>query len=144
LAEYLKLIGTTITGFTGLEDHGPIIVIEPGDNPRGLALAGLPSGIGGIFGVIPEHVEQVLLECNYFWSVLVVLTNGYAPTYWIPVGMDEEVDRHLTKYLDSDKPPRKPTLQTEEERQKGLSPLSLKTKYLLNRHCPGGWSATSV
>jgi len=83
-----------------LDDHGPIFLLEPGDNTRGMAPAGFPSRIGGLLGMIPEYAEEVNLDGILFWKALVVIGNSYAPTYWIPLGMDPELDQHLKKYLE--------------------------------------------
>ena len=100
LAQNLSWICEAVPDQVSLEDHGPIFLLEPGDNTRGMAPAGIPSHIGGLLGVIPECVEEVNVDSKIFWKALVVLGNSYAPTYWIPVGMDPEVDQHLAKYLD--------------------------------------------
>ena len=100
LAQSLSWICEAVPNEVSLEDHGPIFLLEPGDNTRGMAPAGIPSRIGGLLGVIPEYVEEVKLDGKPFWKALVVLGNSYAPTYWVPVGMDPEVDQHLAKYLD--------------------------------------------
>ena len=100
LAQNLSWICEAVPNQVSLEDHGPIFLLEPGDNPKGMAPAGIPSHIGGLLGVIPEYVEEVNLDGKTFWKALVVLGNSYAPTYWVPIGMDPEVDQHLAKYLD--------------------------------------------
>lgn len=100
LAQNLSWVCEAAPNEVSLDDHGPIFLLEPGDNTRGLAPAGIPSHIGGLLGVIPEYVEEVNLDGEIFWKALVVLGNSYAPTYWIPVGMDPELDQHLIKYLD--------------------------------------------
>ncbi|KAF0194363.1 MAG: Uncharacterized protein FD169_1832 [Bacillota bacterium] len=117
LTQNLSWICESVTDEVNLEDHGPIFLLEPGDNTRGMAPAGIPSHIGGLLGVIPEYVEEVTLDSKIFWKVLVVLGNSYAPTYWIPVGMDPELDQHLNKYLDpiSEQPKSPLEIQPDEE-----------------------------
>jgi len=108
LAQNLSWICEAVPNEVSLDDHGPIFLLELGDNPRGMAPAGIPSRIGGLLGLIPEYVEEVNLDDNMFWKALVVIGNSYAPTYWIPVGMDPELDQHLSKYLDPKSEPSKP------------------------------------
>lgn len=117
LAQNLSWICEAILDEMSLEDHGPIFLLEPGDNTRGMAPAGLPVRIGGLLGVIPEYVEEVELDSTLFWKALVVLTNGYAPTYWVPVGMDPEVDQHLANYLDPkrERPSHRPKKLPDED-----------------------------
>ena len=100
LTQNLSWICEAVPKEVSLDDHGPIFLLEPGDNTRGMAPAGIPSHIGGLLGLIPEYVEEVNLDGKIFWKALVVLGNSYAPTYWIPVGMDPELDQHLAKCLD--------------------------------------------
>jgi|GEM_PF-1203079 len=115
LEQSLSLICEALPNEVSLEDHGPIFFLEPGDNTRGMVLAGIPSRIGGLLGVIPEYVEEVTIDSKIYWKVLVVIGNSYAPTYWIPVGMDPELDQHLSKYLDQNSEQSKPLLDTQPE-----------------------------
>ena len=100
LAQNLSWICEAVPNEVSLDNHGPIFLLEPGDNTRGMTPAGIPSHIGGLLGVIPEYVDEVNLDNKVYWKALVVLGNSYAPTYWVPLGMDPEVDQHLAKYLE--------------------------------------------
>jgi len=118
LAEALNLFTEALGNQeSSLADHGPIFVLEPGDSTRNLFLAGLYPHFRGLAGLTPEIVEVIQVDTHSYWSVVVILNDSYTPTYWVPMGLDEEVDRHLAKYLDHEKSPRKPTRHTLEEQE---------------------------
>lgn len=93
--------GETEEEFT-LEQCGPIIVLEPGDNVKDLSIVGLNSREKGLLGTVPETVEQIDLDGSLIWKVLIVYNDSYVPTFFLRSGaFGEEVEEFLTKEMEA-------------------------------------------
>lgn len=78
-----------------LEDHGPIFVLERGDNLKSIPAANLQARRGGLIKVIPEYVEEITLPCEEYWKALIIYNDSYAPTFWIPKGLESMADEQF-------------------------------------------------
>lgn len=105
---------------TSMADHGSIFVLEPGDNWANLPPAGLHPQFGGIRGLTPEFVELVQIDQGYYWQAMIVLSDHFTPTFWLPAGIDQAVDKHLEAYLEPKATPvaaAKKTNKSKEEQE---------------------------
>lgn len=74
-------VGEPIETFS-LNPHGPIIILEKGDNLMDLSAVGLDSKGGGLTGTVPEFIENInLLDLNMF-RALVIYNNSYAVSFF--------------------------------------------------------------
>ncbi len=93
--------GETEEEFT-LEQCGPIIVLEPGDNVKDLSIVGLNSAERGLLGTVPETVERIDLDGSSIWKVLIVYNDSYVPTFFLESGaFGEEVEEFLTEEMEA-------------------------------------------
>lgn len=83
-----------------LEQCGPIIVLEPGDNVKDLSIVGLNSTEKGLLGTVPESVQRIDLDGSSIWQVLIIYNDSYAPTFFLRSGaFGEEVEQFLANEM---------------------------------------------
>ncbi|NEW09735.1 hypothetical protein GK047_27825 [Paenibacillus sp. SYP-B3998] len=80
-----------------LSRHGYIVVLETGDNVRGLDSVGLNRNNGGLLGSCPEYVELLDIgEGLQAYKIAVMYDNDYLMTFFTQTGAhDEEVEQWL-------------------------------------------------
>ncbi|MEK3688270.1 hypothetical protein [Paenibacillus sp. FSL R10-2736] len=91
-----EAIGDTQDTLFTLDRHGPIIILEAGDNLFDLSFVGLRREDRGLLGSMPEYVEVYNLGDIQIYKIVVMHTNDYMVTFFTQVGIhDEEVEQWL-------------------------------------------------
>jgi len=83
-----------------LEEHGYIVILESGDDARGLADVGLNPEEGGILGSCPEWVEvKTLDDGTNLYQIGVLYNNEYMMIFYSKVSQfDEEIENFLLEH----------------------------------------------
>jgi len=87
-----------------LDMYGYMVVLEKGDNLRDLSVVGLRREEGGLLGSLPEFVEKVERNGEYWYKVVVIYTNEYAMAFYVPaeaIADDEQVASWLEVQADN-------------------------------------------
>ncbi|MED1876667.1 hypothetical protein [Brevibacillus borstelensis] len=88
-----------------LDLYGYMVVLEKGDNLRDLSVVGLRREEGGLLGSLPEFVEKVERNGEYWYKVVVIYTNEYGMAFYVPaeaIADDEQVASWLEEQAESD------------------------------------------
>lgn len=81
-----------------LDHHGPIILLEPGDNLHDLSFIGLSREDGGLLGCTPEYVQAIELpdQTGTAYMIGVAYNNSYMTTFFTIAGShDETIEKWL-------------------------------------------------
>ena len=91
-----------------LEQFGHMVVLSPSvDNLCDLHEIGLNPEDGGLFGAVPEIVEEIILPDDYrVYQISVVYTNSYMMIFYVPkeefLKIPEKSEEYLSKYGSSE------------------------------------------
>ncbi len=93
-----KALGSQQENFT-LSEHGPIIMIDPGDDLHNLQSGFLSESL---FVTVPEEVVVRTVDGDVLYQILVLCNNEFMPTFFIPKEiMDRypEAEAYLARWL---------------------------------------------
>lgn len=90
--------GTPLNEFS-LEDKGYIVILHEGDNIRNLSTVGLNPN-GGLISVIPEFINEIILNKFKIYEVIVVYNNEFCMTFYMLDKLinDDEVKKWIEEY----------------------------------------------
>ncbi|TXK75425.1 hypothetical protein [Paenibacillus sp. N3.4] len=79
-----------------LDQHGPIVLLEAGDNLYDLECVGLSRENCGLLGSMPEYVETLQLDNMTVYKIVVMYTNDFIMTFFTQQGIhDKEIEQWL-------------------------------------------------
>ena len=68
------------------EDHGYVVLLEPGDNVWDLENVGLSRKDSGLLGAIPEYSEVHELDGKNYYQLLIIYNNSFAVGFYTAKG----------------------------------------------------------
>lgn len=111
LEQYFKELSESMTGeedawrIHNLEEDGPIIVIEKGDDIQDLQIYGIEMETGGLMGTWPEFCNSVTLYEGEqgtieLWKLFLLLTNDFMLVFYIEKGIfGPKFDAWASEYI---------------------------------------------
>jgi hypothetical protein len=90
LTESFEQLASALTDQTGdpcfsLKEHGFLVILEPGDNPRHLPGLGLPNG-GDLLASWPEYVERIDVGGISIYRIAILYDNEFMMFFFSVVG----------------------------------------------------------
>ena len=81
---------------SSVEDHGFVVLLEPGNPVIDLAKVGINLDADGVLGCNPESIEKITLDGNEYYRLLELYNDSYRVLFFSKVGIhDSEVEAWL-------------------------------------------------
>lgn len=85
-----------------LEEYGPIVILQPGDDLHDLREIGFSPDHDGLFGSHPEFATRLRTTDQTIFKVFILSDNEYITTLFVPKNLDPLLEEWIEIYLDSD------------------------------------------